>query len=53
MDKMTSNLRQLKKLDSINGNETRKNRRVMDVQNPRNDQDATTKKWVTDNFVGI
>ena len=46
-------IRQLSKLNSINGNKTERNKRLENVQTPRVDRDAANKKWVTDTFVAI
>ena len=48
-----SNLRQLNKLNSVNGNKTERNKRLTDVETPRVDRDAVNKKWVEDNFTAI
>jgi len=46
-------LRQLPKLNSINGNKTESNKRLKDVDIPRENKDAVNKKWVEDNFTPI
>jgi hypothetical protein len=46
-------LRPLNKLDSVNGDRTESNRVLKDLETPEEDRDATNKKWVTDNFVGV
>ena len=48
-----SNLRQLTKLNSINGTKTEKNKRLTDVETPQTDRDAVNKKWIVDNYVHI
>ena len=43
-------LRELNKLNSVNGNKTEKNRRLTNVETPVEDRDVANKKWVEDNF---
>ena len=41
---------QLPKIKSINGHKTEETKIVKDIVDPEEDQDAATKKWVSDNF---
>ena len=43
-------LKQLNKLDSINGDKSEESKRLQNLKPPRKNRDAATKEWVTDNF---
>ena len=46
-------LRQLPRLNQVNGNRTEKNRRLTQVEPPINQRDAANKQWVEANFTAI
>ena len=46
-------LRQLNKLNSVNGDKTEKNKTIKDVETPEEERDAVNKKYVDDNYVHV
>ena len=43
-------LKSLPILPNVNGNKDERRKRIRNITDPLEDQDAATKKWVSDNF---